>query len=81
MLCDHDDHERTKERVRITGEIIKRSGAEVLVLKREDGNRLARLYSLIFIGDFVSFYLAVLNNIDPTPVESVDYLKKELAKS
>lgn len=80
MLCDKDDHERTKERVRISCEIIKRSRADALVLKREDGGRLARMYSLMYIGDFASFYLAVLNNIDPTPVDNVDYLKRELAK-
>ena len=80
ILCDKDDHERTKERVRITSEIIKKSGAEVIVLKKDNGGRLARIYSLLYIGDFVSFYLAILNNIDPTPVKTIDYLKKELAK-
>jgi glucose/mannose-6-phosphate isomerase len=80
ILYDKDDHARTKKRIRISSEIIKESGAEVLVLKREDGGRLARIYSLMYIGDFVSFYLAILNNIDPTPVKSVDYLKAELAK-
>ncbi len=80
MLCDKDDHKRTRERVRITTEIVKRSGAEVLVLERESGKRLARVYSLIYMGDFVSFYLAILNGINPTPVEIIDYLKKELGK-
>lgn len=80
MLCDKDDHNRTKERIRISKEIIKKSGAEVIVLEREKGERLARIYSLMYIGDFVSFYLAILNNIDPTPVETIDYLKKELGK-
>jgi len=80
MLSDKDDHKRTKERMRISEEIIKKSGAEVIVLKMEKGGRLARMYSLIYIGDFVSFYLAILNNIDPTPVEAIDYLKKELGK-
>lgn len=80
ILSDKDDHERTKERVRISKEIIGKSGAEVMVLKRENGERLARVYSLVYIGDFASFYLAILNNIDPTPVDNVDYLKKELGK-
>jgi len=80
MLSDKDDHERVKERIRISSDIIKKSGAEVIKLERKDGGRLARMYSLVYIGDFVSFYLAILNNVDPTPVESVDYLKKELRK-
>ena len=41
---------------------------------------LARIFSLIYIGDFASYYLAILNKCDPTPVERVTYLKNELAK-
>ena len=79
MLSDKDDHKRTRERIRISREIIEKSGSEVIVLEREKGGMLARAYSLMYIGDFVSFYLAILNNIDPTPVKTIDYLKKELA--
>jgi glucose/mannose-6-phosphate isomerase len=41
---------------------------------------LSRIFSLVYMGDFVSLYLAILNRRDPTPVERVTYLKKELAK-
>lgn len=80
MLSDKDDHKRIEERVKISSGIIKKSGAEVMVFKKENGGRLARIYSLMYIGDFMSFYLAILNNIDPTPVGPIDYLKRELAK-
>ena len=80
MLRDKDDHERIKQRVRISAHIIEKSGAEVIMLEKQNGGRLARVYSLMYIGDFVSYYLAILNNIDPTPVETIDYLKKELGK-
>jgi len=80
MLCDKDDNERIKERIKISREIIKKSGAEVIVLERKSGPLLARIYSLMYMGDFVSFYLAILNNIDSTPVEAIDNLKKKLKK-
>ena len=80
MFCDKDDHARIRARARISGEIIKKSKKKIIVLEREKGGRLARIYSLMYIGDFVSFYLAILNNIDPTPVETVNYLKEELRK-
>jgi glucose/mannose-6-phosphate isomerase len=38
------------------------------------------MFSLIYLGDWMSFYLAILNGIDPTPVRVIDYLKSELAK-
>ena len=80
MLRDKNDHPRTKKRMDISKTIIKESGAEVFELEGKEGRLLARLFSLIYIGDFVSFYLAILNNIDPTPVKRVDYLKAQLAK-
>jgi hypothetical protein len=33
------------------------------------------------LGDFVSLYMAYLNHTDPTPVEVIDYLKKELSEA
>ncbi|MBU0759629.1 MAG: bifunctional phosphoglucose/phosphomannose isomerase [Candidatus Omnitrophica bacterium] len=80
FLRDKNDHPRTQHRVKISMDIIKKSGAEIFEIERKSGGLLARMFSLIYIGDFVSFYLAILNNIDPTPVKCVDYLKEELAK-
>jgi len=38
------------------------------------------MMSTVYIGDFVSYYLALLNGTDPTPVKIISYLKDELAK-
>jgi len=80
ILRDKNDHQRTLHRIDISKTIIKNSGAKIFELERKDSSFLARIFSLIYIGDFVSFYLAILNNIDPTPVKQVDYLKNQLAK-
>jgi glucose/mannose-6-phosphate isomerase len=45
----------------------------------EGDSPLARVLSVVYLGDFVSLYLAYLNNVDPTPVEVIDYLKKNLS--
>ncbi|RLF25704.1 MAG: bifunctional phosphoglucose/phosphomannose isomerase, partial [Thermoplasmata archaeon] len=41
---------------------------------------LARMISLMYIGDFVSIYLAILRKVDPTPVDVITELKTELAR-
>ncbi len=41
---------------------------------------LARLVSLLLIGDYVSCYLAILRQIDPTPIDVITELKQELQK-
>jgi len=34
----------------------------------------------VLFGDWVSYYLALLNRVDPSPVKTIDYLKEKLAK-
>ena len=41
---------------------------------------LARMFSMIQLGDVASYYLAVVNDTDPTPVEAIESLKKALSK-
>ena len=41
--------------------------------------KVERMFSLIQLGDFTSYYMAVVNDTDPTPVEAIDTLKRALA--
>jgi len=41
---------------------------------------LSRMLGALYLGDFVSVYLAVLRNVDPMPVKPIAELKKHLAK-
>ncbi len=80
ILLDKFDHKRTRGRILITKEMISKHGVEVIEVRREESGLLARLFSLIYMGDYVSFYLAMLNNVDPTSIKAIDYLKNRLAK-
>jgi len=42
-----------------------------------NGNTFVDVLSLIIIGDWTSFYLAILNNQDPTPVKKIGWLKSQ----
>jgi glucose/mannose-6-phosphate isomerase len=79
-LHDRDDLDRVKLRMDITKEIVGHYAASVIDVESEGKTLLARIFSLIYLGDWVSFYLAMLNGIDPTPVKVIDYLKGELGK-
>ena len=80
FLRDKFDHPRIKDRIEITSQIIKDSVHKIINVDSKGKGLLARLCSLIYIGDFASYYLAILNKEDPTPVDEITYLKKELAK-
>lgn len=42
---------------------------------------LAQVMSLVFLSDYSSFYLAMLNEVDPTPIEAINFVKQYLAQS
>jgi glucose/mannose-6-phosphate isomerase len=79
-LMDSDDHGRVVRRMSIVEGIIKKYGVEIVDVHSQGDFPLGRIFSLIQTGDFTSFYLAILNNVDPTPVKVIDYLKTQLAK-
>lgn len=80
FLRDGDDHPRIATRLDITKRIIAKSAGDSLDVRSQGESLLARIFSLIYLGDWVSYYLAVLNGTDPSPVPVIENLKKQLAK-
>lgn len=79
LLRDGQDPEPIGKRMVITRELIAPSAAGIVEAWATGNSLLARLFSLVYLGDFVSFYLAVLNGVDPTPVRRIEELKRKLA--
>ncbi|MDP3992792.1 MAG: SIS domain-containing protein [bacterium] len=52
----------------------------LMPLAVKSGSALAEQLLFIHFGDLVSFYLAGVNGVDPTPIETINTLKSELAK-
>ena len=80
FLEDSGDHVRIKLRVKITKKLIAKDGVSIQSIVSRGESRLARLFSTIYHGDWISFYLALLYGIDPTPVAVIESLKKQLAQ-
>ncbi len=78
VLRDKADHPRIKSRMDITRSIINKVAKDTIEVSSIGKSLLSRIFSLIYIGDMVSFYLAVLNGVDPTPIKRIDYLKAKL---
>ncbi len=80
FLRDKGDHKRVQMRMDLTREIISRYTEHVEEVWSEGKGVLARMFSLIQLGDWVSYYMAILHGEDPTPVAVIDYLKQSLAQ-
>jgi glucose/mannose-6-phosphate isomerase len=46
----------------------------------EGTSPLAQMVNLVSIGDYASYYLAILYRVDPSPVKVISYLKDRLAQ-
>ncbi|MFH1045877.1 MAG: bifunctional phosphoglucose/phosphomannose isomerase [Candidatus Omnitrophota bacterium] len=78
FLRDPGEHPQVKKRIDITRELLQKESITLKEIWSRGDGLLARMFSLIYKGDFVSYYLALLNEEDPLPVERIDYLKKQL---
>jgi len=61
------------------GEHVVAVGASAETVVTCGSSTLARLFSLVQLGDYVSLYLALLYGVDPTPVEAIESFKRHLA--
>jgi len=74
-------HARTLTRYKVTGELLEQNQIPFQYVDSQGGNDLKHVMSLVLLGDWVSYYLAMLNGIDPSPVPEIDLLKKRLAEA
>lgn len=79
ILKDREDSPKMQKRMEATATIMRGHAGGIDEVWSSGDSVLARMFSLIHIGDWASYYLAILNGIDPTPVKSIDYLKGQLA--
>ncbi|MBI2252430.1 MAG: bifunctional phosphoglucose/phosphomannose isomerase [Armatimonadetes bacterium] len=79
ILRDKDDPVRIQKRINLTKQIIQKK-AEVEEIWAKGDGELSKIFSLIFLGDIASVYLAILQKINPAQIEIINFLKKELVK-
>ena len=78
MLLDGAEPAHLAQRIRLTTDLALGPAADVHEVRARGTGRLARLLSLVSMGDLVSVYLAYLRGIDPTPVEIIATIKQKL---
>lgn len=78
LIEGKDDYIKTKERWKIIKEFFEEREIEYKEVFSVEGGILSKIISLIYLLDYSSIYLAILNKIDPTPVNSIDFVKKRL---
>lgn len=78
-LLDKNDHPQNIKRMHATANLLKEKGIETTIIEMENDNIFNTIFSTLLLGDWMSYYLALAYNQDPTPVDMVEDLKKQLA--
>ena len=79
-LEDEDDHPRSLGRMDVTSKLLNSQVSKQVDIAENGRSPLVRLLKMIHFNDWVTYYAALLNNVDPTPVERITKLKEEMAK-
>ena len=72
-------HARNRRRVAVTGDELQHAGVSCEVVHIEGSGGLDSVLHAAYIGDWVSYYLALLNGVDPFEVVPIDRVKAALA--
>ena len=79
VLRDRDDHGQIQKRFDATRKLVEGSVGGWHEVETDGDSRLSRMLSLVQYGDWASLWLAYRKGVDPTPVETIQELKKTLA--
>jgi glucose/mannose-6-phosphate isomerase len=74
------DNPRVVARMRVCQDIFQEHAASVNEITARGDSFLGQCFYLIHLTDWVSYFLAAANDVDPFPVKAIDHLKSELAK-
>ncbi len=83
VLLLRSDHDNPRHQVRwdVTKELLDRAGVPHHTLRFPGTSALSEVLQMTYFTDYLTFYVALLNRADPSPVTSIDYLKERLAQA
>lgn len=72
------EHERVQKRFEVSERLLSGKRPSALVVDAQGDTLLQHLLWSVALGDFVSLYVALLNGLNPTPVDLIEKFKKVL---
>jgi glucose/mannose-6-phosphate isomerase len=78
LLRDADERPENHRRVEILKEMLEEHDLPFEEILPWGKSRLGQLLAQVHLGDYVSVYLALLNHVDPTPVEPIERFKARM---
>jgi len=77
-IIDRDYHQQVRKRFEIMTGLIKKSKAQIIKIESNESDFKVRLMDMIYLCDWVSYYVGVLRGQDPSEIENINILKSRL---
>ncbi len=71
-------HPRNIQRIKITKHILQKKKINYLSYRLQGGDKLSQAFEAIAVSSYISYYMAVLNKVNPAETPWVNYLKAKL---
>ncbi|MFH1822272.1 MAG: SIS domain-containing protein [Patescibacteria group bacterium] len=71
-------HPQIQKRSQLTKQVIKKNKIAVLNYELKSKTKFAQAFEMLQIGSWITYYLAILNQVNPAIIPWVDWFKKEL---
>ena len=78
FLTSDEYHTRNQKRFELTAKEFEAAGICTDKVFCKGESKLAKIWNTILLGDFISFYLSMAYEVDPTPVDSLESFKKAM---
>lgn len=81
LIRDKDEPPEIRNRIEATKKLVLPKVRKTLEVGAVGKSILAKMFSVLFIGDLTSIYLAILLGVDPSPVKIITTMKQEMQRN
>lgn len=78
LIVGKDDYVKTKLLWKIIKDYFDKNDIDYQEVHSVSGSILSKIVNLIYLLDYAAIYRAVLTKIDPTPIRSIEFIKKRM---
>jgi len=71
-------HKRNQKRYQITQTVMEKNKANYMVCPLQTRSKLMQVFEMLIFGSYVTYYLALLNKVNPAPTPYVQYFKRRM---
>jgi glucose/mannose-6-phosphate isomerase len=81
FLCSPSDHPRNRVRMDLTRKAFMLEGLNTDFIEARGHTPLAHMWTSILFGDYMAYYLAMADKVDPTPIKALVDFKQAMSEA